>query len=41
VEPVGGGFGIQILRVLMEIGGAQVALETGPQGRRFTARLAR
>ena len=41
LEPVGGGFGIQILRALAEIGGAQVTFEQGAQGRRLTARLAR
>jgi signal transduction histidine kinase len=41
LEPVGGGLGVQLLRVLLEHAGAQVSIEPCAQGRRLAARLAR
>jgi hypothetical protein len=41
LEPVGGGLGVQLLRVMLESAGAQVAFENSAQGRRLAARLAR
>lgn len=41
MEPVGGGFGVQFLRVLLERSGAQGCLLQGAEGRRFVARLPR
>ena len=39
LEPVGGGFGVQFLRALLERSGAQGCLLQGAEGRRFVARL--
>jgi signal transduction histidine kinase len=41
LEPVGGGLGVQMLRVLLEHAGAQVSIEPCAQGRCLAARLAR
>ena len=41
LEPVGGGFGVQFLRVLLERSGAQACVLQGAEGRRFVARLPR
>ncbi|HUR88042.1 MAG TPA: histidine kinase dimerization/phospho-acceptor domain-containing protein [Ramlibacter sp.] len=40
LEPVGGGFGVQFLRALLERSGAQVRFEQSAKGRRVVARLA-
>ena len=39
LEPVGGGFGVQFLRVLVERGGVQACVLQEAEGRRFVARL--
>lgn len=39
LEPVGGGFGVQFLRALLERAGAQACFLQGAEGRRFEARL--
>ena len=41
LEPVGGGFGVQFLRALLERSGAQACVTQGAQGRRLVARFAR
>ncbi|HEY8049057.1 MAG TPA: hypothetical protein VIE63_07780, partial [Ramlibacter sp.] len=41
LEPVGGGFGVQLLRAVLERAGAQVSLLQGTQGRRVAARFPR